>query len=42
MVTSARGSSFIVCDGFHNGAEDDEANDDYTDDDDDVDDDNCD
>ena len=37
MVTSASGSSFIVCDGFHNGADDGEANDDYTDDDD-----NCD
>ena len=42
MVTTASGSSFIVCDGFHNGADDDEANDDYTDDDDDVEIDNCD
>ena len=42
MVTSASGSSFIVCDGFHNGADDDEGNGDYTDDDDDVENDNCD
>ena len=42
MVTSASGLSFIVCDGFHNGADDDEANDDYTDDDDDVENDICD
>ena len=24
MVTTASGSSFIVCDGFHNGADDDD------------------
>ena len=41
MVTTASGSSFIVCDGFHNGTDvdDGDGNDgndrDYTDDDDD-------
>ena len=41
MVTTASGSSFIVCDGFHNGADDDDGDgNDGNDDDDDND--NCD